>query len=68
MFYLIPKVKFILSSISNDWLFWSVINTSMVWNYELNVNKKIWFAGEISNRLPNGLFGTNVYKTLQSYW
>ena len=51
-----------MSSISNGWLFWSVNHTSMVWNSELNVFKKIWFAGEISNRIPNGLFETNVYK------
>ena len=31
---------------------------------ELNVFKKIWFIGEISNKLPNGLFGTKVYNTL----
>ena len=24
--------------------------------------------GEISNKLPNDLFGTNVYKTLESCW
>ena len=24
--------------------------------------------GEISNKLPNGLLGTNVYKTLESCW
>ena len=68
IFYLITKVKFILSSISNGWLFWSVYHTSMSWNSELNVFKKIWFVGEISNKLPNGLFGTNVYKTLESCW
>ena len=37
MFYLITKVKFILSSISNGWLFWSVNHTSMSWNSDLNV-------------------------------
>ena len=68
MFYLITKVKFILSSISNGWLFWSVNHTSMVWNSELNVFKGIKFVGAISNKLPNGLFGTNVYKTLESCW
>ena len=66
--YLNTKVKFILSSISNDWLFWSVDHTSMAWNSELNVFKKVWFFGEISNKLPNGLLGTNLYKTLESYW
>ena len=49
-------------------LFWSVIHTSLTWNSELNVFKKIWPYGEISNRLPNGLFGTNVYKTLEFCW
>ena len=32
----------------------------------LNVFKKILFFGEISNKLPNDLFGTDVYKTLKS--
>ena len=40
----------------------------MAWNSELNVFKGIKFVGEISNKLPNGLFGTNVYKTLESCW
>ena len=35
---------------------------------ELNVLKKIWVIGEISNKLPNGLLETNVYKTLESCW
>ena len=68
MFCLIIKVKLILSSISNDWLLWSVNHTWMVWNSELNVFKKIWFVGQISTRLPNSLFGTDVYKTLESCW
>ena len=63
---LIIKVKFVLSYISNGWLFWSVNHTSIVWNSELNVFKKIWFFGEISNKLRNGLLGTNIYKTLES--
>ena len=28
----------------------------------------IKFGGAISNKLANGLFGTNVYKTLKSCW
>ena len=36
-FCLITKVKFILSSTSNSWLFWCVNHTSMSWNSELNV-------------------------------
>ena len=35
-------------------------------NSELNALKKIRFVGEISNKLTNGLFGTKVYKTLES--
>ena len=55
--HLITIAKFILSSISNGWLFSSYS--------ELNVFKKILFVGEISNKLPNGLLGTNVYNTLE---
>ena len=65
MFYLISRVKFILSSIPNGWLFWSVNHTSMAWNSELNVSKEIKFVGKIFNKLPNGLFETNVCKTLE---
>ena len=72
MFYLITKIKFFLSSISNGWLFWSVNHTSMAWNSELNVFKKIWFAGDISNRLPNGLFEKKCIRLLNlvdnHYW
>ena len=68
MFYLIAKVKFIPSFISNAWLFWSVEHTSIDWNSELKVFKRITFVGEISNKLPNGLYVTNVYKALESCW
>ena len=68
MLYLITSVKLFLSSISSGWLFWSVNHTSMSWNSELNYFKKVWLVGEISNKLPNGLFGTKVYKTLESCW
>ena len=30
--------------------------------------KRYDIFGEISNRLPNGLFGANLYKTLESCW
>ena len=40
----------------------------MAWNSELNVFKKIKFVGEIFDRLPNILLGTNVYKIPQSCW
>ena len=66
--HLITIVKFMLPSISNGWLFWSVNHTLLFGYSELNVFKNIWFVGEISSRLPNGLFGKNVYKTLESCW
>ena len=68
MCYLITRVKFSRSSISNGWTFWSVNHISTAWNSQLNFLKKIWLFGKISDRLPNGLFGTNVYKALESYW
>ena len=40
----------------------------MVWNSELNVFKGLKFVSEISNKSQNGLFGTNVYKSLGSCW
>ena len=40
----------------------------MVLNAELNLFKGLKFVGATSNKLPNGLFGTNVYKTLESWW
>ena len=43
-----------------------VNHTSMYETSELNVFIKTEFVGEISNKLPNGLLGTNVYKTLKS--
>ena len=68
MYYLITKIKFALSSVSNGWLFWSVNHTSMVWNSELNVFKGIKLVGVIFIELPNGLFGRNAYKNLESSW
>ena len=67
MIHLITIVKFILSSIYNGWLFWFVNHTIISSYSELNLFKKIWFAGEISDKVPKGLFGTNVYNTLESY-
>ena len=55
------KVKFILSSTSSDWLFWSVNHTSM---YENSEFMGIKFVFEISNKLPNDLLGTNVNSNL----
>ena len=40
----------------------------MAGNSKLNVFNGIKLVGEISNELPNGLFGTNMYKTLESCW
>ena len=39
---------------------------SLAWNSELNVFKSIKSVGTISNKLPNALFGTMIYKTLES--
>ena len=47
-------------------MFWSVNHSLISWKSELNVFKKIKCIGEISNKLPNGLLGTNVYKTRES--
>ena len=66
MFYLIIKVKFIISSIPNGWLFWSVNHTSMSWNSGLNVFKKIWFIRKISNKLPNGYL-EQIYTRLSNF-
>ena len=66
MLYLITNVKFILSCISNGWLFWSVNHTLISSHSELNVCKMISFFGEISDRLQNGSFGTNLYKAFES--
>ena len=66
--HLFIKVKFILSSTSNGLLVWPVNHILISWNSELNVSKKIWFVGEISNKLPNILFGTKVQNILESCW
>ena len=55
-----------LSSITDGLLFWSVNHTSVSLYSELNAFQKIWFVGEISNRLPNDLLGTKIYNTLES--
>ena len=59
---------FILSSTSNGWLFWCVNHTSIASNSELNVFKGMKFVGKVSNKLPNDLFETNVYKPSESCW
>ena len=59
---------FILSSISSGLEFLTVNHASIAWNSELNSFKKIKIFGEISSNWPIGLFGTNIYKTLESCW
>ena len=49
------------SSISSGLEIWSVNQISMYDN-----SKNIKLLGEISNNLPNDLFGINIYKTLES--
>ena len=52
----------ILPSISRGLKFWLVNDTSIYKNSKSNIFKNIRFPDEISNNLPNNLFGTNVYK------
>ena len=51
---------FIFSSISRALEFWSVSHTSIYKNLESNGFKNIKFSGEICNKWPNDLLGTNV--------
>ena len=51
---------FIFSSVSCGLEFWSVNHTSITWNSELIVCKKIKFVGEASSNWPNGLLRKNV--------
>ena len=37
-------------------------------NSELDIFKNVKFLDEISHNWPNGLFGTNSYKTLEFSW
>ena len=59
---------FILSSISTSLEFWTVNHTSMYENYESKLFKTTKVLSEVSNNWLNDLLGTNVYKTLESYW
>ena len=59
-------MTFILSSISNGLVFWSVKNSSIYENSELKVFKNTKFFVEILSNWPNNLLGTKVYKTLAS--
>ena len=56
---------FILSSTSGTL---ELCHTSIQENSELKVLKYIKFCGEIFDNWPNALFGTKVYKTLESIW
>ena len=59
---------FILFSIFSGLQFWSLNDTSIYENYQLNIFKNIKFFGEISSNWSSNLFGTNVYKTHESCW
>ena len=66
LYYLMAKVKLLLSPLSSGWLFWYANHTSIYKNSELNVFKDMKFVVAISTKLPNGLFGTNIYKSFES--
>ena len=53
---------FILYSVSSGLEYWSVNNTLIYENFELNVFKNIKFLDKISNNWLNDLLGTNVCK------
>ena len=59
---------FILSSISRGLEFWSGNHASIYEKFELKSFKNIKTFGETSNNWPNDSLGTNVCKTLESYW
>ena len=57
-----------MSSVSRGLESWSINNTSIYENSELNVFKNKKFSGEISNNWTKCLLGTKVYKTLEFCW
>ena len=57
---------FILSFISVGLEFWSVNHTSIYENSDSKVIENMTFSGEIFNKWPNDLLGTNLYKTYES--
>ena len=59
---------FILSCISSGLGFQSVNQTSIYENSELKMFKIITFFVDISNKWPEDLLGTNVYKMLDTCW
>ena len=54
------KGKFTLSSLFSGWIHWFANHTSIYGISESNVSERLHFVGEISNKLPNDLLGTNV--------
>ena len=60
-------MKFILSSISSGFEFWSVNHTLIYENSDLNIFENIIFFRELSSNWPNELLGINVYKTLEFF-
>ena len=56
--------KFILSSITSGLEFFSVNDTSIYENFELNIFRNATFVGEICNNWQSNLSGRNIYKTL----
>ena len=57
---------FLLSSISSGLEFWSVNNTSIYRDSELNAFKNAKFVGEICNNGPYDFLGTSICTTLGS--
>ena len=59
---------FILSSISSGLEYWFANHTSIYKHSKSKDFKNIKFWDEISNKWPNDLLGTYVYKSLEFYW
>ena len=74
---ILPIKSLVVSTVFWITLFEAVFIASVVYFLALYVNGlKFWvqffkrrtFVGAISKKLPNSLFGINVYKTLESCW
>ena len=59
---------FILFSISGGLELWSVHHTWIYKSSELKVSYNIGLLSKILNNSKKYLLGTNVFKTLESYW
>ena len=57
-----------LSSISSGLERWLVNHALIHLVSELKVFKNIKFLGDLTNKLQNGLFETDVYKNLELRW